>query len=75
LFRDLKNISIADLEGVNERLKECNIWREENDWKNHHSLVHGGCERRQRGRSERVNYRFLFSTKTLKDGYSSRNVL
>lgn len=29
-FRDLKNISIADLEGVNERLKECKRWLEEN---------------------------------------------
>jgi hypothetical protein len=28
-FRDLRNISIADLEGVNERLKECKRWLEE----------------------------------------------
>jgi hypothetical protein len=29
-FRDLKNISIADLEGINERLKECERWLEGN---------------------------------------------
>jgi hypothetical protein len=29
-FRDLKNTSITDLEGVNERLKECERWLEEN---------------------------------------------
>ena len=29
-FRGLKNISIADLEGVNERLKECKRWLEGN---------------------------------------------
>jgi hypothetical protein len=29
-FRDLRNISVADLEGLNERLKECKRWLEEN---------------------------------------------
>ena len=28
-FRDLKNISVTDLEGINERLKECERWLNE----------------------------------------------
>ena len=28
-FRDLKNISVTDLEGINERLKECEKWLNE----------------------------------------------